>query len=286
MPITIKDLSFTYAPGTPFASAALDRVSLTIEDGEFVGVMGRTGCGKSTLIQLIAGLLTPSSGQIFLDGCDIHAKGYRRSQLRKKVGIVFQYPEYQLFETTVARDVAFGLKHSGLGQEQIERQVRWALELMGFSYDEVGELSPFELSGGQKRRVAIAGVLASSPQVLILDEPIAGLDPAAREDFLRLLTRLNGQGTTIIMVSHNADALAEYAKRVLVLEQGLVLFDKDASSLFCDPEALRSHGLGVPQAQEIARLLRRQGLPIHDRICQYEPLLDCLTAFCKGGGRP
>ncbi len=285
MSITITNLSYTYAAGTPLSIAALHQVNLTIADGEFVGIMGRTGCGKSTLIQLIAGLLTPSSGQILLDGKDIQQKGYPRQELRQKVGVVFQYPEYQLFETTVARDVAFGLKHSGLDKEQIRAQVQWALEQMGFSYDRVKDLSPMGLSGGEKRRIAIAGVLAVKPKILILDEPIAGLDPTARSDFLQLLTQLNRQGVTILMVSHNADSLAEYAHRILVLEQGRIVSDEPASSLFCRPQALQAKGLGVPQARQIAQALHSRGILDSDAIYQYEPLVSALIARFQGGGR-
>ena len=192
--IEVKNLSCSYGSGTASAQEALKDVSFKIEDGEFVGIMGHTGCGKSTLIQLIAGLLTPDRGQVLIDGEDINAPGYDRLALRGKVGIVFQYPEYQLFETTVEKDVAFVLKHSGLGKDERERRVKGALEAMGFSWEAVRKKSPLSLSGGEKRRVAIAGVLAAQPRILIFDEPIAGLDPFGRTAFLELSAKLNRRG--------------------------------------------------------------------------------------------
>ena len=207
MPITVTNLTCVYGAGTPFETTALRDVSVTVENGSFVGILGRTGCGKSTLIQIMAGLLTPTAGTVMLDGQDIHARRYDRSILRRKVGIVFQYPECQLFETTVEKDVAFGLKHSGLSAAEKQARVRWALETVGFSFEKVHDQPPMGLSGGEKRRVAIAGVLATKPEYLILDEPIAGLDPLGREAFLQLITELNRGGMTILMVSHNADCL-------------------------------------------------------------------------------
>lgn len=207
MPITVTNLTCVYGAGTPFETTALRDVSVTVENGSFVGILGRTGCGKSTLIQIMAGLLTPTAGTVMLDGQDIHARRYDRSILRRKVGIVFQYPECQLFETTVEKDVAFGLKHSGLSAAEKQTRVRWALETVGFSFEKVHDQPPMGLSGGEKRRVAIAGVLATKPEYLILDEPIAGLDPLGREAFLQLITELNRGGMTILMVSHNAECL-------------------------------------------------------------------------------
>ena len=212
MPITVTNLTCVYGAGTPFETTALRDVSVTVENGSFVGILGRTGCGKSTLIQIMAGLLTPTAGTVMLDGQDIHARRYDRSILRRKVGIVFQYPECQLFETTVEKDVAFGLKHSGLSAAEKQARVRWALETVGFSFEKVHDQPPMGLSGGEKRRVAIAGVLATRPEYLILDEPIAGLDPLGREAFLQLITELNRGGMTILMVSHNADCLGAYAR--------------------------------------------------------------------------
>ncbi|MGE4353576.1 MAG: energy-coupling factor transporter ATPase [Oscillospiraceae bacterium] len=284
MPITLDNVSYIYAPGTPFEAAALHGLSLTIEDGEYVGIMGQTGCGKSTLIQLLAGLLPPASGRILLDGLDINGRGYNRDTLRRSVGIVFQYPEYQLFETTVEKDVAFGLRHSGLSKEEIARNVRWAIETVGFNFEAVRALSPLSLSGGEKRRIAIAGVLAVKPRILILDEPIAGLDPLGREAFLALTKDLNHAGTTIIMVSHNADALSETAGRILVLEAGRLIMDGPAKAIFRDAEMLFKRGIGISQSREIAYLLNKCGYDVPQDIIRYEELLPYLVAVGKGRG--
>lgn len=281
MPIVINDLSYTYAAGTAFEVQALDHVNLSIADGEFVGIMGKTGCGKSTLIQLLAGLLPPSQGQILVDGQDINRRDYDRTRLRRRVGVVFQHPEVQLFETTVERDVAFGLKHFGWSADQVRDAVRQALDAVGFDYDAVRHLSPLRFSGGEKRRIAIAGVLAAKPGILILDEPIAGLDPLGREAFLRLLERLNQQGTTILMISHNADAIAGHTNRVLILEQGHILADGPTGQVFARRQFLRDHGIGVGQVRELAELLNRRGYAIPPDTVRYDQLLPYLTAGRK-----
>ena len=283
MSIAVEHVSFTYSPGTVFQTAALQDVSLTIEDGEYVGIMGQTGCGKSTLIQLLVGLMQPSTGQILIDGKDINGHGYNREELRRKVGMVFQYPEVQLFETTVEKDVAFGLKHSGLSKTEIAENVRWAIETVGLDFEKVREASPFSLSGGEKRRVAIAGILAAKPKILILDEPIAGLDPAGRDAFLDLTQVLHASGTTIIMVSHSADALAENAARVLVLEGGKLVLDKPVREAFRDVDLLRKKGVGISQAREIALLLKARGFDIPQDTIRYEELLPLLISVAKGG---
>lgn len=283
MPIAVEQVSFTYSPGTVFETTALQDVTLTIEDGEYVGIMGQTGCGKSTLIQLLAGLMPPSSGRIQVDGKDIHSRGYIREELRRKVGIIFQYPEVQLFETTVEKDVVFGLKHSELSKSEIAENVRWAIETAGLDFENVRETSPFSLSGGEKRRVAIAGILAAKPKILILDEPIAGLDPVGRADFLALTRRLNGDGVTIIMVSHNADALAENAARVIVLETGKILLDSPVKEVFREVGLLQEKGIGISQAREIAYLLKARGFPIPQDTIRYDELLPHLIAIGKRG---
>jgi energy-coupling factor transport system ATP-binding protein len=281
--IVVEHASFTYSPGTVFETAALRDVSLSIEDGEYVGIMGKTGCGKSTLIQLLAGLMQPSSGRILMDGKDINAQGYNREELRRKVGIVFQYPEVQLFETTVEKDVAFGLKHSGLVKAEIADNVRWALETAGLDFEKVRSVSPFSLSGGEKRRVAIAGILAPRPDTLILDEPIAGLDPVGRDAFLELTQALHKAGTTIIMISHSADALAENAERVVVLESGRLVMDEPVSEAFRDADLLHEKGVGISQAREIALLLKARGVDLPEDTIRYEDLLPLLIAVGKGG---
>ena len=283
MPIEVKNLSFTYSGGTPFETSALKNISLEIKNGEFIGVMGHTGCGKSTLIRALAGLLRPSEGSIVVDGSDINGRRYDRSKLRRKLGVVFQYPECQLFETTVEKDVAFGLKHSGLNKDEVTERVRWALEICGFDFEKIAKASPMGLSGGEKRRVAIAGVLAVKPEYLILDEPIAGLDPLGREAFLELITGLNADGMTIIMVSHNADCIGEYARRVLLLNGGELVGDGSPEELFSDVERMRSLHLGVSRSREIAWLLKKGGMDIPQDICSYDRLLLAVLAHLRGG---
>ena len=283
MPIEVKNLSFTYSAGTPFETAALKNISLEIKNGEFIGVMGHTGCGKSTLIRALAGLLRPSEGSIVVDGSDINGRRYDRSKLRRKLGVVFQYPECQLFETTVEKDVAFGLKRSGLNKDEVTERVRWALEICGFDFEKIAKASPMGLSGGEKRRVAIAGVLAVKPEYLILDEPIAGLDPLGREAFLELITGLNADGMTIIMVSHNADCIGEYARRVLLMNGGELVGDGSPEELFSDVELMCSLHLGVSRSREIAWLLKKGGMDIPQDICSYGRLLPAVLAHLRGG---
>ncbi len=282
MSIELKNISYIYAPNTAYAAHALRNVSLRIEDGEFVGIMGQTGCGKSTLIQIIDGLLAPTSGQVFIDGKDINASDYDRNILRQSVGMVFQYPECQLFETTVERDVAFGLKNFGWSKEKVREAVKSALEKVGFDYEKVKGLSPLGFSGGEKRRLAIAGILAAAPKILILDEPIAGLDPLGREAFLKLMTDLNHLGVTIIMVSHNADALAEYAERIIVLKDGELLRDGSAKEVFADYNMLKENGLGVGQAREITELLRNRGFDVPKDTIGYLELLEYMKKIGRG----
>ena len=284
MPITVEKLSYTYAPNTAYAASALEDVSLTIEDGEFIGIMGKTGCGKSTLIQLLAGLLTPTGGEVLVDGENIFDPKYDRTKLRRTVGVVFQYPEPQLFERTVEKDVAFGLKHHAMSKEEKERAVRQALEAVGFEYDKVKDQSPLSFSGGEKRRIAIAGVLAAKPKILILDEPIAGLDPLGRQAFLSLLDRLHEQGTTIIMISHNADAIAEHTERVIVLEHGAILLDGKTKEVLSQQTLLREHGLGTSQPARIAALLAQKGIAMEEGTVRYEDLLRQLIAYGRGDG--
>ena len=283
MPIEVKNLSFTYSAGTPFETAALKNISLEIKNGEFIGVMGHTGCGKSTLIRALAGLLRPSEGSIVVDGSDINGRRYDRSKLRRKLGVVFQYPECQLFETTVEKDVAFGLKRSGLNKDEVTERVRWALEICGFDFEKIAKASPMGLSGGEKRRVAIAGVLAVKPEYLILDEPIAGLDHLGREAFLELITGLNADGMTIIMVSHNADCIGEYARRVLLMNGGELVGDGSPEELFSDVERMRSLHLGVSRSREIAWQLKKGGMDIPQDICSYGRLLPAVLAHLRGG---
>ena len=277
MPIEVNHLSYTYDAGMNHAVPALRDISFRIEDGEFVGIMGHTGCGKSTLIQLIAALLRPTSGQILLDGNDLWDKKTDRYRLRSAIGIVFQQPEFQLFETTVEKDVAFSLKHSGLDRDAIRERVRDALTMMGFDYEAIRGESPLALSGGEKRRVAIAGVLAAKPRHLIFDEPIAGLDPRGREDFLARIRALHRSGITVLMVSHNADALQENAERILVLENGHLVMDAPPAAVAAAYPACEG------DIHRIARLLcERNFLPLADFTSQ-TALADAIAAAQKEG---
>jgi energy-coupling factor transport system ATP-binding protein len=284
MPIELKNLTYTYSPGTPFESKAVDDLSLKIEDGEFAGIIGHTGSGKTTMIGLIAGLLKPTSGRVLIDGEDIGAKGYDRKKLRRHVGVVFQYPEHQLFEETVYKDIAFGPGKTGVSEEETEARVRHAMELMELDYDGIRNLSPFELSGGQKRRVAIAGVLAMQPRVLILDEPVAGLDPAGRAHLMKLVGRLNSEGVTILLITHSMDDLAENARRVIALKGAKLMMDAKPSEVFAHGDELKSASLDVPSVTEIATTLRARGKDVPQDVIK----LDDLEIYAEKmlGGRP
>ena len=282
MSITVKNLSYTYLPGTPFEHKALKDVNFEIADGEFVGIIGHTGSGKSTLIQVISGLLKGASGQVLVDGVDYLSKKADRRQLRRTVGVVFQYPEYQLFEETVEKDVAYGPRKMGVPESELQSRVRVALEHVGIDYELDKDTSPFSLSGGQKRKVAIAGVLAMEPSILIMDEPIAGLDPMGRESFMQLTKNLNEVGITILMISHNMDNLAEYAGRVLVMNQGELVMNGTPQEVFSREEELLSAGLDLPEAAKLARQLRAQGMEVPAGIIRYDQML-CFLKKKLGG---
>ena len=255
MQMEVRKLTVGY--GTAWV---LDQVSLQVGAGEFVGIVGCTGCGKTTLLKAMAGLMEVQGGEILLDGENIFSRRFDRTVLRRKVGMVFQYPEYQLFAQTVEKDVGFGLKYSRLSREEKQKRVRWALEQMGFSYEEIKDQSPLSLSGGEKRRVAIAGVLATKPELLMLDEPLAGLDPMAREAFLEFLEKLTEQGVTVLMVSHNLDALAEHAARIIGMKQGKIVMDGSCQEVLGDSRALRTIGLLGSEAAQTAELLQESGV--------------------------
>ena len=262
MAIQIQQLSHTYMPGSQLAYPALGDLSLTIQDGEFLGIIGHTGSGKSTLIQHLNGLLLPTAGSVLVDGLDTREKKLRK-QIRSLVGMVFQYPEYQLFEETVARDVAFGPKNMGLAEDEIATHVTEALRLVGLNPDEFAEKSPFELSGGEKRRAALAGILAMRPKYLVLDEPMAGLDPRGRHEILSLIESLRREfGTGIVMVSHSMDDVAMYADRIAVLDRGSLFMVGTPEDVFSHSEELLAMGLNLPQATQLVRALRARGVEI------------------------
>ena len=286
MSIVIEHLNYVYMQGGPYETKALDDVSLTIHDGEFVGLIGHTGSGKSTLVQHLNGLILPTSGKITVDGMDLAEKGTDRRAIRRRVGLVFQYPENQLFEETVEKDIAFGPKNLGLDEAEIDRRVRTAMRRVALDYDALAQRSVFELSGGQMRRVAIAGVLAMEPQTLVLDEPCAGLDPKGREEILGLISDLHREsGATIVMVSHSMDDVAALAERVIVMNHGKVALDGAPREVFSRGEELRAIGLDVPQAVELAQKLREKGFDVPEGIYKIEEVRAAVEAIVGKGGR-
>lgn len=263
MSIQVKNLTHIYSQGMPDEQVALDNISFSVGDGEVVGVIGHTGSGKSTMLQHLNGLLKPSSGTIEVGGVDITAKGVAMREIRKRVGLVFQYPEYQLFEETVAKDVAFGPRNLGLDEEEIERRVRDAINEVGLDYEKIKDRSPFELSGGQKRRVAIAGVIAMKPEVLILDEPTAGLDPGAHKEILNLIEKVHrDSGNIIIFVSHNMADVAKLSDKVLVMSDGHLVLSGTPKEVFSKNDELKVIGLSVPPVTALMQELHRRGLAL------------------------
>ena len=286
MSIVIEHLNYVYMQGGPYETKALDDVSLTIHDGEFIGLIGHTGSGKSTLVQHLNGLILPTSGKITVDGMDLADKNTDKRAIRRRVGLVFQYPENQLFEETVAKDIAFGPKNLGLDEAEIDRRVRTAMRRVALDYDKLSQRSVFELSGGQMRRVAIAGVLAMEPQTLVLDEPCAGLDPKGREEILGLISDLHREsGATIVMVSHSMDDVAALAERVIVMNHGKVAMDGAPREVFSRGEELRAIGLDVPQAVELAQKLREKGFDVPEGIYKIEEVRAAVEAIVGKGGR-
>ena len=262
MSLKVEHVSHLYEADSPLAHKALDDISLDIPNGQFIGIIGHTGSGKSTLVQHLNGLLKASEGKIYFNGEDIYEKGYNMKKLRSNVGLVFQYPEHQLFEIDVFTDVCFGPKNLGLEQDEIERRARKALQMVGLP-EELYQQSPFELSGGQKRRVAIAGVLAMQPEILILDEPTAGLDPQGREEILDQIKRLQKEaGITVILVSHSMEDVAEYVDRIIVMSGGKILYDDVPKEVFKHYKELEEVGLAAPQVTYIMHELKRKGLNV------------------------
>lgn len=271
MSIKIENLTHVYMPKSPFEKKALDNVNLVIEDGEFLALIGHTGSGKSTLIQHLNGLLEPTSGRILVDDIDITNKEAKLTEIRKKIGLVFQYPEYQLFEETIEKDIAFGPNNLGLSSEEVSRRVKKSMEMVGLEYETYKDVSPFDLSGGQKRRVAIAGVIAMEPKVLILDEPTAGLDPQGRDDILEQIKLLHEKyKMTIVLVSHSMEDVGKLAQRIVVMNKGKVELLGKPSEVFKEVETLEKIGLAVPQVTYLMRVLRERGFDVSDEIFTVE----------------
>ena len=258
MLLQFEQVTHTYQAGSPFQATAVQDVSLTISQGELTALIGHTGSGKSTLAQHMNALLAPTSGRVLLDGKDINQKGVSKKETRQRIGLVFQYAETQLFEETVAKDIAFGPKNLGLSQEETDARVKEALHRVGLP-EEVAEKSPFELSGGQMRRAAIAGVIAMRPEMLVLDEPAAGLDPMGREDMLSLVRSFHEAGTTVVMISHSMDDVARLAKRIIVMDKGRIALDGPAEEVFQDADRLNRMDLDVPQVLKLSLRLREEG---------------------------
>lgn len=264
--IRTEDLTYVYGEGTPFRKVAVDGVNIDIDEGEIVGIIGHTGSGKSTLIQHFNGLLKPTSGKVFIDGEELFADKSRLKEIRFKVGLVFQYPEYQLFEETVYKDIAFGPKNMGLSDDEADRRIKETARLVGLK-PELLDKSPFELSGGQKRRVAIAGVMAMEPKVLILDEPTAGLDPHGRDRILGLIKEYHAEkGTTVLLVSHSMEDVAKTVSKILVMNDAKVFMYSDRSSVFARSEELSAMGLTVPQVTKVFDRLRAMGIDFQDEV--------------------
>ena len=285
MSIQVKNLTHIYEPGLPTESVALEDVSFEIQDGEMVGIIGHTGSGKSTLLQHLNGLLKPTSGQIIVGDTDITARGVSMVEIRKRVGLVFQYPEYQLFEETVALDVAFGPKNLGLSEEEIDERVREALELVGLDYEEIAPRSPLELSGGQKRRVALAGVIAMRPEVLILDEPTAGLDPKAHKDVLKMIEEVHRRtGNITILVSHNMADIARLCDHILVIDSGKLVTSGTPEEVFSQKEKLEEVGLALPPVTQFAETLRERGLPLSPTILSTQQAVEEIYEYLTSEG--
>ena len=271
MSIKIENLTHVYMPKSPFEKKALDNVNLVIEDGEFLALIGHTGSGKSTLIQHLNGLLEPTSGRILVDDIDITNKEAKLTEIRKKIGLVFQYPEYQLFEETIEKDIAFGPNNLELSSEEVSRRVKKSMEMVGLDYETYKNVSPFDLSGGQKRRVAIAGVIAMEPKVLILDEPTAGLDPQGRDDILEQIKLLHEKyKMTIVLVNHSMEDVGKLAQRIVVMNKGKVELLGKPSEVFKEVETLEKIGLAVPQITYLMRVLRERGFDVSDEIFTVE----------------
>lgn len=284
MPLKLEHVEYIYSPGTAYEIHALKDINFEIEDGEFIGLIGHTGSGKSTLVQHLNGLIKATSGHIYFNGEDIYSENYDMRRLRAKVGLVFQYPEYQLFEVDVLSDVAFGPKNQGLSREEAEEKAREALRMVGLS-EEYDRQSPFELSGGQKRRAAIAGVLAMEPEILILDEPTAGLDPKGRDEILEQIARLHSEkGITIILVSHSMEDVAKYVGRIIVMNQGGIIFDDLPKTVFRHVDELEEVGLAAPRVTYILHSLKEKGFDVDLDAITVVDAVDTILAALRAKG--
>ena len=282
MSIKIENLTHIYSPNGPFEKKALDNVNIEINDGDFVAIIGHTGSGKSTLIQHMNGLEKATSGKIFIDDIDITAKDVKLTDIRKKVGLVFQYSEYQLFEETIEKDIAFGPTNLKLSEEEIKNRVKKAMEMVGLDYEAYKDKSPFDLSGGQKRRVAIAGVIAMEPKVLILDEPTAGLDPKGRDDILGQIRQLHDKyGMTIVLVSHSMEDVAKLAEKIIVMNKGKVVLTGTPQEVFKEVDILEEIGLGVPQVTYLMKELIKKGFNVSDEAYTIEQAKEEILKFFK-----
>lgn len=286
MSIKIENLTHVYMPKTPFETIALDNINLELEEGKFYALIGHTGSGKSTLIQHLNGLLKPTSGKIIIDGMDITDKKTVMSDVRKKVGLVFQYPEYQLFEETIEKDIAFGPINLGLDEEEVLRRVKRAMDMVGLEYEKYKDLSPFEISGGQKRRVAIAGVVAMEPKVLILDEPIAGLDPRGRDAILHQLKKLHEEYKhTVILVTHSMEDVADVAEEVIVMSDAKVMMKGTPREVFTKIDMLEEVGLGAPQITYLMQALKEKGIPVREDIFTVAEAKEEIRKYLAKGGQ-
>lgn len=283
MKIRVENLSFIYNEGTPFEKKALNKINVEIKENEFIGLIGHTGSGKSTFVQHLNGLIRPTDGKIYIDDLDITEKGLNLKTVRQKVGLVFQYPEYQLFEETIYKDIAFGPENLDLDEGEVDRRVREAMDLVGLDFETMKDQSPFELSGGQKRRVAIAGVLAMKPRVLVLDEPTAGLDPHGRDEILEQIENLYKKGEiTIVLVSHSMEDIAKLAKRVIVFSNGEIKFDGETREVFKHSQELEKLNLGVPQITKFMQRLRASGKDVREDILTVEEAKVEVLKYLRG----
>lgn len=283
MPIEVKNLNYIYMQGTPFESHALKDICLNVQDGEFIGIIGHTGSGKSTLIAHLNALNKPAEGTVFVNGVDLGSKDADLKTIRRTVGLVFQYPENQLFEETVARDIAFGPKNLKLDEKEVAARVQRAMNAVGLDAS-LAAVSPFDLSGGQKRRVAIAGVLAMEPSILILDEPAAGLDPEGRRGMLNLIKEIHSRGVTVVMVSHSMDDVGRLCDRLYVLEHGKIVLSGTPCEVFRHADKLRAIGLDVPEGAKLVRRLREMGFDIPEALYATEEVERCILNLLKGKG--